>query len=229
MNFRSAGILAGSVAIVCLAIVAFGMARQSGTPAEERPAVEFESKGSGLASLSSSPQSLEAAIGVEPATPPASQAPDTDGGTSSTDRRDEPDSADSSGMDHETGWSYATRMRAEHALYETLNQPEIRQAAYMDKFACGDGKCRFELGLVQARGAASVVSDFMADFDARLLADDTSAGVQVYLERLGRGADGMGLAVLTIDSRSESSAKIEFNPDTQAPTISFPRRTGDGD
>lgn len=212
--------------LVVLAIVAFGPARQSGAPAEQRPAVQVANEGSDLTSRSSGSRGVEPGMEVEPATSPALQEADTGGLTRSVERRDKPDS---SGMDPETGWSYATRLQTENALYEALDQPEIRQAAYMNQFACGDGKCRFELGLVQWRGAPNVVSDFMADFDARLRADETSADVQVYMERFGRGVDGMGLAVLTIGSRSESSVKIEFDPDKEFPTIVFPRRPEDGD
>lgn len=138
--------------------------------------------------------------------------------------------ADPSGIDHETGWTYRTRMRAEQALYEALDTPEMRGAAYVDQLACGEGKCRFELALVQplSSGNAQLVSDFMADLDARLLADSASSGVQVYLEKFSPRTDGTGLAVLIIDSRAKSPATISIDEETGSTTIRFPGRPDGG-
>lgn len=139
---------------------------------------------------------------------------------------DESDLPVAAALDQETGWPYATRMRAEQALYESLNQPRMLQAAYMDQFACSDGKCRFELGLLEPMtgGNARVVSDFMNDLDNRLLTDENTAGVQVYLERFRPATDGTGLAIMIIDARGEDQAAVTINEETGAVTIGFPRR-----
>ncbi|NHA15748.1 hypothetical protein [Thioalkalivibrio sp. XN279] len=147
-------------------------------------------------------------------------------GATSFDRADEPDMQATAALDPETGWSYQTRARAEQALYQALDQPKVRGAAYMDQFSCSEGKCRFELGLVQPMSAdtAHLVSDFMSDMDARLLADEASSGVQVHLESFRPRADGTGLSVLTIESRTESPAEVTINQETGEATILFPPR-----
>jgi len=106
----------------------------------------------------------------------------------------------------------------------------MRGAAYVDQLACVEGRCRFELGLVQplSAGNAHLVSDFMADLDARLLADSASSRVQVYLERFSPRTDGTGLAVLTIDSRAESPATLSIDDETGSTTVRFPERPDSG-
>ncbi len=231
MGFRSIGVLVGGLVAVITAIAVFGVTIQPGEPAQEQRDGQIGRDTLVQASESGGPQSAGAQVRVEPPMPLAAQEPAPAYGTKSADRLRSPHPAEASGLDHETGWPYATRMRAEQALYEALDQPQVRGAVYMNQLTCGEGKCRFELGLVQplSGGNAHIVSDFMADLDGRLLAHEASSAVQVYLERFSPRADGTGLSILTIDSRSESPASVTVNAETGEATIQFPARPGGDD
>lgn len=231
MGFRSIGVLVGGLVAVIAAIAVFGVAIQPGEPAQEQRDVQAERDISVQASESGRPQSANTRVANEAHMLLPGQGAATDDGTASADRLRSPHLAETSGLDHETGWPYATRVRAEQALYEALDQPKLRGAVYMDQLTCGEGKCRFELGLVQPMSGdnAHLVSDFIADLDARLLAHEASSAVQVYLERFSPRADGTGLSILTIDSRSESPASVTVNAETGEATIQFPARPGGDD
>lgn len=226
MGFRSKWMLVGGLVAVATAITVLVVAIRPGDPAQEQRDGQIDRDTLVQVPESGRPDSADDRVANDAHMLLPGQGVATDDGTASVDHLPSTRPADTSGLDHETGWTYATRMRAEQALYESLNQPQMRQAAYMDQFACGEGRCRFELGLLEpmSGGNAHVVSDFMNDLDTRLLADENTAGVQVYLERFRPAADGTGLAIMTIDARGEDQATITIDEETGAVSIGFPRR-----
>lgn len=231
MGFRSIWVLVGGLVSVFTAIAVLVVAIQPGDPAQEQRDKRVDRDTLVQVPESGRPQSADDRVANEAHVLLPGQGAATDDGTASVDHLPSTRPADTSGLDHETGWPHATRMRAEQALYEALDQPKVRGAAYMDQFTCGEGKCRFELGLVQplSGGNAHIASDFMADLDGRLLAHEASSAVQVYLESFSPRADGTGLSILTIDSRSESPASVTVNAETGEATIQFPARPGGDD
>lgn len=215
---RSLALIAVILGLVGVGVVALWAGGESDRPQRVTPMPLLEKS-----------NSAEPHSGQEPAdSADVPREPIAGAGATSFDRADEPDMQATAALDPETGWSYETRARAERALYQALDQPKVRGAAYMDQFSCSKGKCRFELGLVQPMSAdtAHLVSDFMANLDARLLADEASSGVQVYLESFRPRADGTGLSILTIESRTKSPAKVTINQQTGEATILFPPRPG---
>lgn len=230
MGFRSIWVLVGGLVAVVTAIAFLKVAIQPGGPAQEQRDKQVDRDTLVQVPESGRPQSANTRVANEAHMLLPGQGAATDDGTASVDHLRSNHPANESALDHETGWPYATRIRAEQSLYEALDQPQVRGAAYMDQLTCGEGKCRFELGLAQPLSGdnAHLVSDFMADLDARLLAHEATSDVQVYLEKFSPRADGTGLSILTIDSRSEAPARVTVNAETGEATIEFPARP-DGD
>lgn len=224
MGSRTKWAIAGGLAVVIAAVAVIEISRQ-----HVEPGHSFEKPGQDARSLPAEPEPSSSAGYPRVEEPKAPLAGGQLLAEESRAAMDPPAAllpADALALDPETGWSYSTRARVEQALYQALDTPEMRGAAYADQLSCGDGKCRFELGLVQplSTGNAHVVSDFMNDLDTRFLADENTAGVQVYLERFRPATDGTGLAIMIIDARGEDQATVTINEETGAVTIGFPRR-----
>jgi hypothetical protein len=228
MGSRTKWAIAGGLAVVIAVVAVVEISRQ-----HVEPGHSFEKPGQDARSLPAEPEPSPSAGYPRVEEPKAPLAGEQLLAEESRAAMDPPAAllpADAPALDPETGWPYSTRARVEQALYQALDTPGMRGAAFADQLSCGDGKCRFELGLVQplSTGNAHLVSNFMADLDARLLADEASSGVQVYLERFSPRIDGTGAAVLSIDSRNESPVTITLDGATGESTIRFPERPDGG-